>query len=215
MCWSMVTLRRPSSHSTVKLSRPPPALPPPFSHCLSRRSSAQGGLTTRGFTAATTSGVQTERRRRDSRVETLNTHTHASMLLIQHIENILISFLRDRQDQANNPPLHKGNKKKIQNKAEALRSLTQWWKQETHRGPDLSRPQPAGSQSDWPGQPRCTRSPWCSRSHWPTQEGQVWWTGQCSEYWTGSGQARVGRVGTHCWRTTERDRRRSYYSAVE
>lgn len=81
---------------------------------------------------------------------------------------------------------------------------------ETHRGADLSCPQPAGSQSDWPGQPRCMRSPCCSPSHWPTQEGQILWTGQSSEYWTGSGQAQRGKVGIHCWMTTEREREDRY-----
>lgn len=199
MCWSMVTLRRPSSHCTVKLSRPPPALPPPFSHCLSRRSSAQGGLTTRGFITATTSVAQTERRRSDSHAETVNTHTYTSIPFIQYIcmDGNILSFLILH--------LKKNDFGGLQNKAETFRSLTQWWKQETHRGPDLSRPRPAGSQSDWPGQPQCMRSPWCSPSHWPTREGQVWWTGQSFGYWTGSGQAQVGRVGIHCWRTKIRE----------
>lgn len=81
MCCSTVTLRRPSSHCTVKLSRPPPARPPPFSHCLSLLSSAQRGLTTRGFTTATASVAQTERRH----AEILNTCTYTSIPSIQPI----------------------------------------------------------------------------------------------------------------------------------
>lgn len=94
----------------------------------------------------------------------------------------------------------------LKRKTEMFSSLTQWWKQETHSGPDLSHPQTAGSQSGSPGQPRCRRTPWGSRSLWPRREGQRWWTGQRQGYWAGSGQAQVGRVGIHCLRTTERQK---------
>lgn len=205
MCCSTVTLRRPSSHCTVKLSRPPPppARPPPFSHCLSLRSSAQRGLTTRGFITATASVAQTERRH----TGILNTHTYTSVPFIQpictdgnspafishsHSKQVILLYVKEMEKKKKAPLVD--NK----NKAETFRSLTQWWKQETHRGPDLSRPRPAGSRSDWPGQPQCMRSPWCSRSLWPTWEDQVWWTGQGWVRWTGSGRAQAGRVGTHC-----------------
>lgn len=78
MCWSMVTLRRPSSHCTVKLS-----WPPPFSHCLILRSSAQEGLTAREFTAASTSAAQTQSRH-------THTHTYSLICSIQHVLHVLM-----------------------------------------------------------------------------------------------------------------------------
>lgn len=132
MCCSTVTLRRPSSHCTVKLSRPPPppARPPPFSHCLSLRSSAQRGLTTRGFITATASVAQTERRH----TGILNTRTYTSVPFIQpictdgnspafishsHSKQVILLYVKEMEKKKKAPLVD--NK----NKAETFRSLTQ------------------------------------------------------------------------------------------
>lgn len=60
MLLSGVTLSRPSSHCTVKLSLSRLALLPPFCHCLSLCSTDQAGLTTRGHIIWSLPMIQTE-----------------------------------------------------------------------------------------------------------------------------------------------------------
>lgn len=161
MCLSSVTLRRPPSQLTVKLSRPPAAPSPVFNHCLSRRSSAQGGLSSRDFPPAVPPVLQTDWGQHQRMQSGWSSVCRATILSINR--NSFGEFTDDC--------------------------------------PDLPPPQPAGSQSGWPGQPRCMRSPRGSPSHWPRWWDPVWQEGQSGACWTGLGRARVGRGEKLCWRT--------------